>query len=171
MWETLHNNADMDCFKTPILQEILRIQNLHQVEHCAFSGDTRLCQQVGCARNRPQCHTVLQKLKSFLSMQVYAWTVFPLSLSGIWLLECSIVPPTNKRNPMEEFRETCCRPATKPNMHTFHAKTERRRKGCVQVATSSDEYFLLSYVVEFLCRIKSDCIEKFEDVWSFGETR
>ena len=37
MWETLQNNADWDCFKTPILQEILRIQNLHQVEHCAFS--------------------------------------------------------------------------------------------------------------------------------------
>ena len=36
MWETLPNNADWDCFKTPILQEILRIQNLHQVEHCAF---------------------------------------------------------------------------------------------------------------------------------------
>ena len=33
---TLQNNADWDCFKTPILQEILRIQNLHQVEHCAF---------------------------------------------------------------------------------------------------------------------------------------
>ena len=25
-WETLPNNADWDCFKTPILQEILRIQ-------------------------------------------------------------------------------------------------------------------------------------------------
>ena len=28
MWEKLPNNADWDCFKTPILQEILRIQNL-----------------------------------------------------------------------------------------------------------------------------------------------
>ena len=37
MWETLPNNADWDCFKTPILQEILRFQSLHQVEHCAFS--------------------------------------------------------------------------------------------------------------------------------------
>ena len=36
MWETLPNNVDWDCFKTPILQEILRIQNLHQEEHCAF---------------------------------------------------------------------------------------------------------------------------------------
>ena len=30
-----------DCFKTPILQEILRIQNLHQVEHCAFLEATQ----------------------------------------------------------------------------------------------------------------------------------
>ena len=36
MWETLLNNADWDCFKTPILQEILRIQNLLLEEHCAF---------------------------------------------------------------------------------------------------------------------------------------
>ena len=26
LWETLPNNADWDCFKTPILQDILRIQ-------------------------------------------------------------------------------------------------------------------------------------------------
>ena len=38
MWETLPNNADWDCFKTPILQEILRTQNLLRVEHCAFFG-------------------------------------------------------------------------------------------------------------------------------------
>ena len=44
MWETLQFSADWDCFKTPILQEILRIQNLHQVEHCAFSEAIRLFQ-------------------------------------------------------------------------------------------------------------------------------
>ena len=27
MWVTLQNNADWDCFKTPILREILGIQN------------------------------------------------------------------------------------------------------------------------------------------------
>ena len=36
MWETLQNNADWDCFKTPILREILRTQNLLLEEHCAF---------------------------------------------------------------------------------------------------------------------------------------
>ena len=36
MWVILQNNADWDCFKTPILREILRTQNLLLVEHCAF---------------------------------------------------------------------------------------------------------------------------------------
>ena len=44
MWETLRNNSDWHCFKTPILQEILRIQNPHQVEHCAFLEAIRLFQ-------------------------------------------------------------------------------------------------------------------------------
>ena len=32
----LRKNADLDCFKTPILREILRIQNPLLEEHCAF---------------------------------------------------------------------------------------------------------------------------------------
>ena len=42
-----------------------------------------------------------------------------------------------------------------------------KEKGCVQVATRSDEYIFLSYDVKFLCRINSDCMEKSVDVWSF----
>ena len=52
MWETLPNNVDWDCLKTLISREILRIQNLHQVEHYAFSEVIRLFQSVGCARNK-----------------------------------------------------------------------------------------------------------------------
>ena len=41
MWVILQKNAGWDCFKTPILQEILRIQSLHQVEHlCIFGSHT-----------------------------------------------------------------------------------------------------------------------------------
>ena len=40
MWVILQNNADLDCFKTPVLRETLRIQNLHEVEHCAFGSNT-----------------------------------------------------------------------------------------------------------------------------------
>ena len=34
-----------------------------QEEFCAFSEAEHLCQKVGCARNKPQFHTVLRKLK------------------------------------------------------------------------------------------------------------
>ena len=44
MWETLRNNADLDYFKTLIMQEIWKTQNQHQEEFSAFSGVTRLCQ-------------------------------------------------------------------------------------------------------------------------------
>ena len=36
MWVILQNDADWDCFKTPILREILRIQNPLLEEDCAF---------------------------------------------------------------------------------------------------------------------------------------
>ena len=38
LWITLQNNADWDHFKTPILREILRIQDRLLKEHCAFFG-------------------------------------------------------------------------------------------------------------------------------------
>ena len=69
MWEILPNNEDWDCFKTPILQDILKVQNLLLVEHCAFLEVIHLFQSVGCARNKLQFRTVQQNQKSFLWMQ------------------------------------------------------------------------------------------------------
>ena len=80
MWETLHNNAGWDCFKTLTLPEILKTQNRPQREFWAYLEVTRLFTQDACARNKPQCHTVLQKLKSFLLMQVCAWGTPALDL-------------------------------------------------------------------------------------------
>ena len=41
MWETQHNNADWDCFKILILQELLKTQNRHQGEIlCIFGSRT-----------------------------------------------------------------------------------------------------------------------------------
>ena len=51
------------------LQEILRIQHLHQVEHCAFLEVIHLFQSVGCVRNKLQFRTVQQNQKSFPSVQ------------------------------------------------------------------------------------------------------
>ena len=66
MWEILLNNAVWDCFKTPILREILRIQNALLAEHCAFWEVIHLFQEVVCARNKLQFHTGQQNPKSSL---------------------------------------------------------------------------------------------------------
>ena len=42
----LLNNAGCDCFKTPLLREILRTQNPLRVEHCAFLEVIHLCQKL-----------------------------------------------------------------------------------------------------------------------------
>ena len=45
MWETQRNNANQDCFKTPILQETMKTQkNQHPEEFCACLEVIRLCQ-------------------------------------------------------------------------------------------------------------------------------
>ena len=104
MWETLHNNAGLDCFRTLTLPEILRTQSQHQEEFYAFSEAKRSCQQVGCARNRLQFHTVPQKLKLFLSMHVCAWMGFPLSIFGTWCLKYFTLHQT-KTNKTKDVRE------------------------------------------------------------------
>ena len=68
MWETLHNSAGWDCFRTLILPEILKAENRLQGELCAYLAATRLFPQVGCVRNKLQFRTVQQNQKSFLWM-------------------------------------------------------------------------------------------------------
>ena len=52
LWVILQNNAEWDCFKTPILREILEIPNPLLEEHCAFLEVIHLFQKVGRARNK-----------------------------------------------------------------------------------------------------------------------
>ena len=56
MWVILQNNAGWDCFKTPILQEILRNQNPLLEEHYAFLEVIHLFQQVGCKKQTSVSH-------------------------------------------------------------------------------------------------------------------
>ena len=111
MWETLQNNADWNFFKTPILQEILRIQNLHQVEHCVFLEVIHLFQSAGCVRNKLQFRTAQQNHKSSLWMQDWSWTVYPRLTCGIW----SLLFFTEIRIRVNKYRETC-----------LHLKRERK---------------------------------------------
>ena len=57
MWETLRNNADWDCFKTLTSREILRVQNLRQVEHCVFLEVIHLVQCWMCKKQTSVSHS------------------------------------------------------------------------------------------------------------------
>ena len=70
LWVILQNNADWDCFKTQILREILRTQNLLLEEHYAFLEVIHLFQQV-------------IYVKSSLVTLDWDWTGFALSNYGI----------------------------------------------------------------------------------------
>ena len=85
MWETLHNNAGCDCFRTLTLLEILKTQNRLPVEFCVFWEVTRLFPWVGCARDKLQFHTVQQNPKSSLWTLDWDWTGCLLWIYGIWL--------------------------------------------------------------------------------------
>ena len=84
MWETLPSNADWDCCKTQILQQILRIQNPLLEEDCAFSEVIHLFQSVGCVRKKLHFRTVQQNQKSFPWMQDWGWMENPHLFYGIW---------------------------------------------------------------------------------------
>ena len=58
MWETLPNNADWDCFKTQILQGILRIRHQLRVEHlCIFGSDTSVPISWMCKKQTSVSHS------------------------------------------------------------------------------------------------------------------
>ena len=94
-------------FQDSDLPEILKSQCRPQEGSCALSEVTRLFPQIGCARSKLLSHTVRRNLKLFLWMRVYAWMELPLLTSGIWLLKCCILLPTNQRNPKRMCWETC----------------------------------------------------------------
>ena len=57
-----------------------------------------------CKTETSQFHTVLQKLKSSLSMQVYAWMGFPLSIFGVWRMKY-FIPHQTKPTIPKDVRE------------------------------------------------------------------
>ena len=99
------------------LQEILRIQNLHQVERCAFSEATRLFQLAGCVRNRLQFRTALQNQKSFpLDARLRLDGIPALDL---WDLIVAVLHGTTHQNDQER-RD----PLKSPTRKKFHGKID-----------------------------------------------
>ena len=111
-WVVLQNNADWDCFKTPILREILRIQNPLLEELCAFLEVIHLFQQVGWVRNKLQFHTVQQNPKAGLKLD-------GIPALNLWDLIVSVLGNTTQNHDRKG------RPVVCP--HTIHKRKQSRR--------------------------------------------
>ena len=75
MWETLRINVKWDYFKILILPEILKTQNLHQVEHCAYSEVIRFFQSVGCVQKVRGDSSLRDKMED-LDVNTAIWCIF-----------------------------------------------------------------------------------------------
>ena len=96
VWVTLLNSADWNCFKTPILQEILKIRNPLLEEHCAFLEVIHLFQSVWmCKKHTSVSHSSTES--EIISLDAR------LRLDGIpvldlWDLIVSILGNTNQNH-------------------------------------------------------------------------
>ena len=102
LWETQHNNADQDCFKT-LVQETLKTRSQQQEELCAFLEAIRVFQSVGCARNKLQFRTVQQNPKSSLDAGL---RMDGISALDLWdLVIEAFHSSTNQTNKTTDVRE------------------------------------------------------------------
>ena len=103
------------------LQEILRIQSLHQVEHCAFWEVIRLFQSVGCVRNKLQFRTVQQNLKSIPWTQDWGWMVFPCFL---WDLIVAVLHGNKYQSNQERWDPCTNLRKVRSTLHTIQKRKQ-----------------------------------------------
>ena len=119
MWETLPSNADWDCFKTHILQEILRIQNLLRVEHCVFGSHTFVPISWMCKKQTSVSHSSTESeiisLDAGLRLDgIPALTLWDLVIENISLYAQKKSKPCllERGHPLKSQHEICSPPHT-----------------------------------------------------------
>ena len=76
-------------FKIQILQEILKTQNQHRAEFCAFSEAPNICtHQLDVRKAKREYLTAPLSQRSFRWMPVCVWMVYLRWIYGIWSLKC-----------------------------------------------------------------------------------
>ena len=116
MWAILPNNADWNCFKTPILQEILRTQNLLLEEHYVFfESHTFVPKSWMCKKQTAVSHRSTEsEIISLDAGFVVGWSS-PHLIHGIWssqFLETRIRFIRERRDPFMNIREVRSTPHT-----------------------------------------------------------
>ena len=124
MWETLPNNADWDCSKTPTLREILRIQNLLLEEHCAFlESHTSVPISWMCKKQTSVSHNSTES--EIISLDAGLRLVGILALD-LWDLIVAVLGNTiqnriEQGDLLKNKREVCSPP------HTIHKRKQSQR--------------------------------------------
>ena len=116
MWAMRLNIVDWSYFKSQTLQEILKTQNQHQAEFCAFLEVEHLYRSVGCARSERQCLTAPQDQRSFRWMLVCVWTVC-LRLTYAKALKCLERPIEHQNQPKHAQGKPVSRPKSHPRLN------------------------------------------------------
>ena len=106
MWAVRPNIVDWGYFKIQTLQEILKTQNQHQAEFCAFLEVEHVYRSVGCARSKRQCRTAPLNQRSCRWMLVCVLTVHLRLTYGIWSLKCWGRPKEYQKPTQACTRET-----------------------------------------------------------------
>ena len=111
MWETLHNNAGWDLLHDSDVAAdledsksssggLLYIFRSHTISSNKLDVQETNINVTQLNRSR-DCF-------NFSWCRFTQWMEFPLLISGIWILNCSILPLTNWKDPKKEYTETCC---------------------------------------------------------------
>ena len=124
MWETMQNSADWDCFKTPILQEILRTQkSTSGGTLCIFEGHTFVPISWMCKKQTSVSHSSTESEIISLDAGLRLDGVLTLDL---WDLIVSVLGNTNQNHhrtvrPVVNTSEICSPP------HTIHKREQSQR--------------------------------------------
>ena len=108
MWEIRLNNADWDCFKTPILRETLKTRNQHQEDSCAiFGSHTFVPMTWMCMKQASVSHSSTSGDNFPWCRFTHGWYSRSWSL-GFGCKSVPFFPKTNSTTPkVWMYKETC----------------------------------------------------------------
>ena len=116
MWGKQHNNADLDCFKTPTLREILRTQKSSSGGTlCVFVSHTFVPISWMCKKQTSVSHSSTEDEIISLDAGLRMDGIPALTLWD-FVIQIFHSVPNNIEQPKEELRGNPLQ-ATKPNMH------------------------------------------------------
>ena len=153
MWETKHDNADWDCFRTLILPEIQKTQNQHQEDSCAYSEVIRSCSKSWmCKKQTSVSHGSTEAEMIFSWCRItHGWNTSSRSLGfGNWSVSFLSKPikETKDQVPGDSSRNTTSNKHTQnqTKIPTHHDNLELSNVDSVSSNAKSSQFGAMLYI-------------------------